>query len=254
MKRYFKKKHLADIKAKSETIGGRTDTLVLKFAGHQFENAKAREYAHHGFGRRLGILRRCIENVFRIVRPGTIKIPSKTKLYDAQINVQSFITNAYGSVDNLAWVWAFERGMADDLPRRQIGLRKHCTEIRSSFSPEFKSYLETMDAWFEYLVEYRDALAHRIPLYIPPGGVRSKDIAAYNALMDGMNKAIRQFDRATYERLSLEQSNLLIFQPLITHSITETTHHFVFHAQLIADFLTVEKLGEKMLAELSGRR
>jgi hypothetical protein len=32
----------------------------------------------------------------------------------------------------------------------------------------------------------------------------------------------------------------------------ETTAHFPFHAQMIADFLTVEEIGYKMLDELKG--
>lgn len=33
---------------------------------------------------------------------------------------------------------------------------------------ELQAYLAEHDAWFEYLEDYRHALAHRIPLYIPP--------------------------------------------------------------------------------------
>ncbi len=55
----------------------------------------------------------------------------------------------------------------------------------------------------------------------------------------------------TYENLAAEQNELLVFQPLITHSVTKTTAHFAFHVQMIADFLTVEEVGEKMLAELA---
>ncbi len=55
----------------------------------------------------------------------------------------------------------------------------------------------------------------------------------------------------TYENLAAQQNELLVFQPLITHSVTKTTAHFAFHVQMIADFLTVEEVGEKMLAELA---
>ena len=36
----------------------------------------------------------------------------------------------------------------------------------------------------------------------------------------------------------------------MTHSINETTAHYAFHVQMIADFMTVEELGQKMLLEL----
>jgi hypothetical protein len=35
---------------------------------------------------------------------------------------------------------------------------------------------------------------------------------------------------------------------------SEASGHYVFHVQLIADFLTIEEMGLKMLAELKGLR
>jgi len=250
LKRFFTTKQLADVRVKFKRIEGRTDRIVVKYVSYPFKNEQAREYALHGFGRRVGTLRRCIENAFKTVPPSTVKVPAKSKLYDAQINVQGFIANAYGSVDNLAWIWVHEQGLTKKIRRTQIGLRKRHNEVRASLSAEFQKYLEGLDGWFDYITEYRDALAHRIPLYIPPGGVRPRDAEAYNDLMQRMNNALSSFNGYEYERLSAEQSKLLVFQPLITHSVRETTAHFAFHAQLIADFLTIEELGQKMLMEL----
>jgi hypothetical protein len=102
----------------------------------------------------------------------------------------------------------------------------------------------------EWASVHRDALAHRIPLYVPPGGVPKKDVDAYNDLSARMSDALYvKQDGYEYERLSAKQDQLLVFQPLITHSARETTHHFAFHVQMLADFLTIEELGRKMLAE-----
>jgi hypothetical protein len=251
LKSYLNKKQIAEIREKFSSIDGMADQLVLRYVSYPFKTPQAREYAQHGFARRVGTLRRCIKNVFKIVPPGAVKVPVKTKLNDAQINLQAFIANAYGSIDNLAWVWVHERGLTDQISRARIGFRTHHIEVRSSLSPEFQSYLQGLDAWLAYIIEYRDSLAHRIPLYIPPGGVRPKDIREYNNLMDAINGALNRLDPTEYDRLSTEQSKLLVFQPLMTHSINETTAHHVFHAQMIADFMTVEELGQKMLIELS---
>jgi hypothetical protein len=115
---------------------------------------------------------RCVENAFRIVPPGSVQIPSKTRLYDAQINIQAAIGNTYGCVDNLAWLWMHERDLTHSIDRKQVGLRKHHKKVRETLSVELRAYLDTLEDWFVYLVEYRDAFTHRIPLYIPPGGVR----------------------------------------------------------------------------------
>jgi hypothetical protein len=41
-----------------------------------------------------------------------------------------------------------------------------------------------------------------------------------------------------------------VFSPVMTHSFGENTNHIVFHAQILADFNTVEELGRIMLEEL----
>jgi hypothetical protein len=125
VKRYFTTKQRADIKEKFESIGGKTDDLVIGFTGYQFTNEKARQYACHGFSRRVQTLKRCVENVFKAIPPSTAKVPVKARLYDAGINLQAFVWNAHGCLDNLAWMWVHERGMAKDLAKREVGLRSN---------------------------------------------------------------------------------------------------------------------------------
>jgi hypothetical protein len=242
------KEQCEQLYAKLQVVGWKTDRLLLKFVSHPFVREKAREYATQGFARRLQTMRRCIENVFSIIPPDVVDVPQKLQLDDAQINIQAAFANIYGCVDNLAWVWVYERELS--IPALRVGLRRQNTDIRASLSPEFRAYLHSLEDWFAYLTEYRDALAHRIPLYIPPGNVRPKDVDAYNDLMTRMNAAIANHQTDEYERLSLEQSKLLVFQPVIGHSLVEMKAPYFFHVQLIADFLTIEELGNKMLAEL----
>jgi hypothetical protein len=254
VKRYFSQRYLAQMREKLETIGPKRDDLLLKYVAHPFAEPKAKEYAHQGFARRVQTVARCIENVFRIVPPGAVRIPSKTRLYDAQINIQAAIANVYGCVDNLAWVWVHERGLAQSMDRRQVGLRKHHTKVCDSLSPEVRAFLDTLDGWFDYLVDYRDALAHRVPLYIPPGGVHPKDHDKAMDLERRKTAALNALNGYDYERLDAEQLKLFLFHPLICHSFAEMPAPFAFHPQLIADFLTVEELGLKMLAELKATR
>jgi hypothetical protein len=248
LKRPFTEERLAELFASLQTVSPKTNSLVLEFVAHRFVSGKAQEYARHGFARRIQTLGRCVQNVFRIIPPGVAEVPSKHRLYDVQINIQAAIANAYGCVDNLAWVWVHEQGLSIE-PRR-VGLRKHNAAVRASLSPYFRDYLDTREKWFAYLTEYRDALAHRIPLYIPPGNVRPKDIDAYNDLTTRMDTAINSFRPEEYDRLSKEQEKLLVFQPIMGHSLGEMTAPYWFHVQLLADFATAEELGSKMLAEL----
>jgi hypothetical protein len=141
LKRYFSKDQLADIRAKFLAVEGKANRLVVRYVGHRFKNALAKEFAHHGFGRRVGTMRRCMENVWKTLPPATLKVPAKSKLYDVQMNIQAFVTNLYGSVDNRAWLWVHERSLSEKIPRSHVGLRKRHTALRSSLSDEFQAYL-----------------------------------------------------------------------------------------------------------------
>jgi hypothetical protein len=248
--RYYSKKHLEKLREERQKIQRKTNTLLMRFVGYKFANEQATEYAQHGFARRIQMLNRCIQNVFKIIPAGAVKIPKKERLQDATINLQAFYANAYGCIDNLAWIWVHEHGLAAKVKRGDVGLRKNNTGVRKTLSPELQTFLSSRDDWFEYLAEFRHALGHRVPPYIPPGCVRRKDAPAYNDLQRRMNEAIAAVNSAEYERLLEEQSKLYIFQPLTTHSFKEATGTIRFHPQMIADFLTVEELAFKMLAEL----
>jgi len=136
------------------------------------------------------------------------------------------------------------------MDRKQVGLRKQHKKVRDSLSPELRAHLDSLEGWFDYLVDYRDAFAHRIPLYIPPGGVRPRDHDKARELEQRKTAALNAFDPYEYQRLDDEQQKLFVFQPLICHSFNEMPAPFAFHPQLIADFLTVEQLGLKILTEL----
>lgn len=247
---YFKPEDLTKFQENLDTIESRYSRLLFAFShNHRFKKEKAWEYANQGFMRRFGTLRRCIENAFSLIPPEIEEIPDQQVLYDTQINVQAFVANVYGSLDNLAWVWVYEREL--EIQRNRVGLRVQNTELRATLSEAFQEYLKSRDEWMEHVIEYRDSLAHRIPLYIPPGGVPTRNVEAYNDLSGRIQEALYvKWDPPEYDRLSAEQEKLLIFQPMMTHSVRETTAHFPFHVQMIADFLTVEEFGYKMLAEL----
>jgi hypothetical protein len=250
VKRYFNEQQITDIKGKMAQVESKTDRLLLKYIHFPFKNERAKHYAAEGFGRRIQMLRHCIHSVYRIIPLETAKVPSRTRLYDAQANIQAFLSNVYGIIDNLAWIWVFERGLSHSIPRLHVGLGKKNKQVRESLSHEMQTYLNAMEEWFDYLGEFRHALAHRIPVYIPPGMVLQRDVDDYNNLTREMSDALNQMRPYDYQRLSKEQAKLLVFQPLIAHSTVETKAPYVFHVQMIADFLTVEALAERMLTEL----
>ena len=173
---------------------------------------------------------------------------------DAEINIQAFVFNIFGCIDNLAWIWTEEKNLTTKdgmrIHHTKVGLGKDKKIIRNSFSADFQLYLDTLQPWLENLENFRHALAHRIPLYIPPYNISPSKAAEYQALEDRKSAAIKRLDLVENERLSVEQMSLVKFIPCMTHSFEENSKIVVFHAQLLADFNTIDEIGRKMLVEL----
>ena len=251
---YFSEEDLEKIRQEHLSVPVKYQCLLLACAARNYNDPQAHEYATHGFSRRLKTLVRCIENVFEILPPDRIELPTKDELSDAAINIQAFVFNVFGCADNLAWVWVREKCLVQNngspIPKRWVGLRKKNEFVRRSFSQDFQEYLKGLDVWFENLENFRHALAHRIPLYIPPYIVSDDKMADYRQLEDSMAEASKRQDFAKYDLLSAEQEALGVFNPVMTHSFEEKSKVVVFHAQLLADFNTIEELGRKVFEEL----
>jgi hypothetical protein len=251
----YSKEQLDEMHAEYATTFAKCDRLFESYVLHNFHNARAKEYATHGYLRRLKTLLRCLQNLFELLPPDRADIPGRDKLTDATINIQALVFNVFGCSDNLARVWVSEKEITcsdgSTLPRMSVGLSAKCKVVRKSFSGEMQTYLASLDAWFKGLGEYRDALAHRIPLYIPPYAVPKSKVAEYQELERQMVEAIKQRNFAERKHLEIEQQKLIEFRPLITHSFNETEGTILFHPQMLADYNLAVELGEKMLAELA---
>ena len=250
----FSEADLDSLRRGRQEIHERYERLLLGFVNRHFENQRAKEFATHGFVRRLKTLQRCIDNVFEVMPPDRTDLPASEELSDAAIYIQAFVTNVFGITDNLAWVWVHETGLRREdgraLSRSSVGLRPGFDIVLRSLSPEFREYILTLEDWFEYLESFRHSLAHRIPLYIPPYNIRPDQLAVYRELGEQMEVAYNNRDFNEYERLEEEQSVLKEFRPYMTHSLAEEPNPALFHPQMIADFNTVYELGRRMLDEL----
>lgn len=142
-------------------------TLMRTTALSQFVlvQPKALEYMNEGVGRRLKVVFRGISNIFRIFPPQRTNLLNEDELVDICINLHAFYINIFGLFDNLAWVLVYERQLT--IHRNDVGL--YFKKMRRHLAPEFDSYLQSILPWHdEHLKHYRDALAHRIPMYLPP--------------------------------------------------------------------------------------
>lgn len=227
--------------------------LLLRFLVQAYKHERGSEHALHGFSRRLGTLNRAINLVFDILPPELETIPERDRVVDATIAIQSFVLNTFGCLDNLAWIWVYEKSVRNhngtELDPQSVSLGSKT--VRATFSKKFNAYIDSRNDWFKGIKKLRDSLAHRIPLYIPPYIVTPEVVDDYNRLGRASEAALRAGQTKEYHRLQSEQDNLGRFRPWMTHSRTEQSASIVFHYQLLADFNTIDEFGREMLKELN---
>jgi hypothetical protein len=219
-------------------------------------NQKSQEFLLHGFTRRLKTLKRCIENIYTLCPPSSETNRMDGCIKDIEINLQSFIFNTFGCLDNLAWVWVSEINLkgkdGEKIDKNQVGLMSRYKQVRRSFSKEMQIYLKSVkiNNWCQYLINFRDSLAHRIPLYVPPYCLSyeedEKQLSLNKEILEA-NKTMNYNHRAT---LIEEQNKLGTFIPIMTHSFSENSNHICFHSQILSDWNTIIEIAEKIFNEI----
>ena len=173
---------------------------------------------------------------------------------DATIAIQSFVLNLDGCIDNLAWIWVSEKPVkatnGKDLDPKSVGLRRTYALVRKSLSSDFRRYLDEREPWFDHVKGFRDALAHRIPLYIPPFAIQTSNRSEADRLQQEANAALRRSDFQGYDLALAEQQKLGEFRPWMLHSLADQFPAIIFHGQLLSDYATIEELAERMFVEL----
>jgi len=235
---YFSDANLEVLQTGRSAVAGKCRQLVLGYTMRNYKDSQAREYATKGFSRRIQTLARCIANVFELLPPDLVERPTYDALSDAEINIQAFIFNMFAVIDNLAWILVKEQALP--ISKYNVGLGAKNKDVRRHRSHEFQDYLTGLDDWFDYLENFRHALAHRIPLFIPPYGVPNGKEAVYQQLHTRITEALKRLDFVEAERLSVEQAALTTFAPYTTHSIEEKAKVIQFHPQLLSDFNTID--------------
>lgn len=226
-------------------LQGRLDALATAYATYPYKTSAGTQYAHHGFLRQFSLMHHCVERVFEIIPPGVEEKPPDAILYDATAFIQSFVMNSFGALDNLAWAWISEKPLK--LRKREIGLGPKCNTVRRSFSKETRDFLTEYDGWFGDLIDFRDPLAHRISLYIPPWIVSLKDEGAHEAL-EARKRDVSDIEE--YDRLIAEQKKLERFHPVMQHALDDGKPPVPFHFRMVNDFRTVEEIAERVMGEL----
>lgn len=216
---YYIRDAIKDLDVAYRKIDDQKNDLLLKYARFHYANEKAQEYAHHGLMRRIGIMNRCLHNVFTICPPDQVEKITNAQANDLAINLQSFVANVFGCLDNIAWIWTYQHNLG--FKKHQVGLKRKHKDLRSSLPKNFCGHIESFGEWFEYIENYRDALGYRIPLYVSPMSLSPEEAKLYDELEKQKWDALVSKDIEESERIDKEQYKLGRFYPWMQHSFSE---------------------------------
>lgn len=213
--------------------------------------SKLREHLLHGAARRIGVLRRAVQNIYSLFPPDTERPLDADTLADVQINLHAFVMNLYGLYDNWAWAYVLKHELVTAIgDKRHIGLFKEAT--RSKLPTALRDYLssQTVVEWHEqYAKSFRDALAHRIPPYIPPAQFTPEEGQRYNELENEKIACIKARRWQRLDEVYKEQSALGLPCPYFLHAYNEdpVPRLLFLHPQILSDAAAVVEFGNLFL-------
>lgn len=250
---FYGKDHISQLQDKFDKIDNIYARLVEKLAFLQSElkNGKAQEYLLQGVGRRLSVLTRCIHNIYEIFPVDRTELLRKEELTDLDINLHAFFININAILDNLAWVIIHENDLLGKpkegrVSRSSVGLFNKKTQ--EHLNPKLCAYLSSskIQAWYRnYSKNYRDALAHRIPPYVPPSALNKVEKEEYLSLEKELCDYSSPENIKKYDGISKKQSQLGNPCFFFAHAYSEGGKPILLHAQIIADFATIEEIINK---------
>jgi hypothetical protein len=241
---------VAQIEREREAVSRELDNLCVNLASEFAKSLtveRAQEYVYHGVCRRLTIIRRCIDNIFSIFPIARTKFLGEEERSDLEINLHAFIINIDGLQDNIAWVYVMEKSLEKVIKRGRLGVGLFNKNTQDHLPAELRAYLglDKMTSWHkQYAQNYRDALAHRIPLYVPPSTMTPTDVQRYRELDTQIREAMKNRDFERMETLMEEQKTVGSICAAFLHSYSDSDASLpiYFHPQTIIDAMTVAEI------------
>lgn len=253
----------ARLKREAHAIAGQLARLqddMLLGAWYQLTRPESSVYLKEGVCRRLGIMRHSTERIFEIFSPELSTVLKRGDRMDVQAFLHAFVMNVYGALDNLAWVFVLERALMPTIgDRRRVGLFHPGDSNPFASASSQLSFISEIDRVVQslrkvYAKNYReDALAHRLPPYIPPFILLEANEPRYREIERTMNAALLAGDVGKCEMLEKEQDALTLPAAHFLLSMTDDDGRqpLQLQPQLIVDAMTLHDLARRLGADFS---
>lgn len=245
---YYTKEQIQKLYDNYEDFLIKYDENFHSFLTFNLKVTRAREFLQHGFLRRLKTIKNCIQDIFIIYPPERDELLTDDERHTLEVSAQAIVIHTFGCLDDLAWIYKEEKN---------IIINKLCVSL---FNDKFQKLIvneplinflnkEKIKSWFENTCKTnRDAIAHRIPIYIPPAQILTENIKRYNEIEKMLGT---ETDLKKCQKLYEEQDNLSIICPIYRHSIGENAPLLYLHQQLVDDARTVFLIAEMFFNALN---
>lgn len=196
---------------------------------------EARDYLNYGVGRRLNVIQLSIRRIYELFPPSQVEALPKETIHEVQVYLQAFVINVSGIFDNWAWAFILRHNLLEKVGGKfSVGM--FLPKTQQCLPTSLRDYVTTEPrvSWHKkYMKDYRDALAHRIPLYVPPSRIDPKDIERYKELEARKQQLLEAHSWDELDRITDEQESLGKALPAFLKDFSSPEVYF--HPQLNAD-------------------
>lgn len=222
----------------------RTYLKTIVFGQSRLQAQDARKYMVQGVARRLASIRHSLARIFEAFPPEAVSPLGRERLEEVNIHLQAFVLHVNALQDNFAWAFVHEYGL--QLDRHDVSLFRK--PLKRRLPQAIRTYLGRQDVsnWrTQYSTDFRDALAHRIPLYVPPSQLTRVEGERAAELQRNFNEA---GERGDWEALIAAQEALNALGEACPYFLHDASgQQLILHPQILSDGMTVAEFVTVML-------
>jgi len=236
--------------------------ISLEYITNICSNPSAKDNLSYGAGRRILVIRENCISINEIAYPKRSDPLNPEESVALNLHLNSLYFHLSGLLDNLAWAVILEFSIFSPFnehngkDRRRVGLFKDefLQKIQNKKNGILYKKLQSKLEWYSQLVDLRDPLAHRIPLYVTPAILTKEQEEKYRQLairfkecmviddFEGAEKALdQQQTLGTYGGLFVNVENGEWQKYPITSQIENDLENFIEIGNAVVQFLNPQR-------------
>jgi hypothetical protein len=228
------------------------------FKPKSLNNPQAIRHLKEGFIRRLYMMRASRILFREKARPDRKKTLSAHLATELAIHINAYYLNLCGSLDNMAWVMAYEWAMLPDIDEGNSASRQYCSLFGKNFRRDLRqrqsNLADLLDKHFEWnreLRRFRDPAAHRIPLFVAPGVIRDREtLEKFYEIGKEAEKSEEERGGRALSEIFEEQRGVAGYEPIITTSSMNGLEEHSIPEQVGSDHQTFLKIARAVIDAL----